>query len=515
MTTVSDPRPLPLQFEAGYQRDGTPLETNHYSDGLWNRFNTRGKPRKMGGYNLITYNATGPVYGSWIYTANGVAYIYSGSAAAMEMQPVTLAGSVAGPKSNLTLSGLSSNSGNIWSLDSIYDPGRANDIIVAHAGRNLFAIDSTVTSQPMFAFAGSTTSFITMSNAPAIAGGVFVAHPFVLAFDTAGGIHWSDAGLPLTWSGGASGSARVTETKIVCGRQARGGAGQAPAGLLWSMNAVTRFTFNGGSTIFNFDQLAGDTSILSSRSPVDYDGVFYWPSTDRFLSYNGVIKEVPNNQNMDWFFTNLNMNARQQVFGYKIPRWGEIWWPFPYGNAIVPTHAIIYNVRLNTWYDTVLPETGRSDGLFSNIMRFPILFGTQSSNSLYPIWLHEAVIGGAVSYDKTAMGQTTAIDANFTTGFVTLEDAGIEKNISLTRVLPDFVQQGDMSVTRVGRPFPNAQDTYGEAVTFTSGQTTIDDIRGEERFMRLIFDSNVAGGFYEMGKPYMNIRPGTTRPKGA
>ncbi len=511
----SSMKPVPLQFEPGYQIDGSPLEANRYSEGLWNRFNTRGKPRKMGGYDLITYNASGPVFGSWIYTANGTAFIYSGSASGMEMQPVTLAGAVAGAKSNLTLSGYSANSGNIWLIDSIYDPSGANDIIVAHAGRNLFAIDSTVTSQPMFGYAGSSSAMVTMSNAPSVAGGVMVAHPFVMSFDSNGGVAWSDAGLPLTWSGGSSGSARVTETKIVCGRQARGGAGQAPAGLLWSMNAVTRFTYVGGTPVFNFDQIAGDTSILSSRSPVDFDGVFYWPSTDRFLAYTGVIKEVKNDQNLDWFYSNINMAARQSVFGFKVPRWGEIWWCFPFGNSTTPDYAIIYNVRLGVWYNTKLPETGRTDGLFSNIMRFPILFGSQSSANLYPIWLHEAIIGGVESHDKTAQGVTTAIPASYTTGFITLEDSGIEKNISLMRIEPGFNQQGDMAVTRIGRPFANGQDVSGSRVTFTSGQSTVDDIRGEERFLRLIFDSNVAGGFYEYAKSYIHLRPGASRPKGA
>ena len=93
---------------------------------------------------------------------------------------------------------------------------------------------------------------------------------------------------------------------------------------------------------------------------VDYDGVFYWIGTDRFLMFNGVVREVPNALNLNYFFDGLNYSQRQKVFAVKVPRFGEIWWMYPRGDAIECTHAIIYNVRENTWYDTPLPNGGRS-----------------------------------------------------------------------------------------------------------------------------------------------------------
>ena len=71
----------------------------------------------------------------------------------------------------------------------------------------------------------------------------------------------------------------------------------------------------------------------SSSCVIEYDGIYYWAGTDRFLMYNGVVAEVPNTQNFNYFFDNLNYVQRQKVWVSKVPRWGEIWWFFPSGDS--------------------------------------------------------------------------------------------------------------------------------------------------------------------------------------
>jgi hypothetical protein len=57
----------------------------------------------------------------------------------------------------------------------------------------------------------------------------------------------------------------------------------------------------------------------------------------------------------------------------KVPRFGEIWWFYPRGNATECTDAVIYNVRENCWYDAG-QATGaqRSAGFFSQVFHYPI-----------------------------------------------------------------------------------------------------------------------------------------------
>jgi hypothetical protein len=100
------------------------------------------------------------------------------------------------------------------------------------------------------------------------------------------------------------------------------------------------------------------------------------------LLYNGVPKEIPNQMNQNYFFDNLNYEQRQKVFATKVPRFGEIWWFYPRGDATECTDAIIYNVRENTWYDLGQAlGARRSAGYFSQVFRYPVNAGWEVNAS--------------------------------------------------------------------------------------------------------------------------------------
>ena len=153
--------------------------------------------------------------------------------------------------------------------------------------------------------------------------------------------------------------------KIVQGLPVRGGS-NAPSGLFWSLDSLIRVSYNPttinvGTTsvtqFWRYDIISSQSSILSSQCVIEYDGIYYWVGVDRFLLYNGVVKEIPNDMNQNYFFDNLNYAQRQKVWATKVPRYGEIWWFYPRGDATECTDAIIYNVREQCWYDA---EIGRA-----------------------------------------------------------------------------------------------------------------------------------------------------------
>jgi len=77
--------------------------------------------------------------------------------------------------------------------------------------------------------------------------------------------------------------------------------------------------------------------------------------------------------NQNYFFDNLNYAERQKVWVSKVPRFGEVWWFYPRGNATECTDAIIYNVRENIWYDAGEAEGARrSAGYFSQVFAYPV-----------------------------------------------------------------------------------------------------------------------------------------------
>jgi hypothetical protein len=221
----------------------------------------------------------------------------------------------------------------------------------------------------------SGASTITFDNNVSVSGGVVTLHPYVFVYGNDGLIRNSGAGNVQDWVSADANEVSVATGKIVQGLPVRGGS-NAPSGLFWSLDSLIRVSYIGGAgtppQFWRYDLISSQSSILSSQSVIEYDGIYYWCGVDRFLLYNGVVKEIPNSMNQNYFFDNLNYAQREKVWVSKVPRFGEIWWFYPRGNATECTDAIIYNIRENTWYDAgEALGARRSAGYFSQVFHFP------------------------------------------------------------------------------------------------------------------------------------------------
>ena len=146
--------------------------------------------------------------------------------------------------------------------------------------------------------------------------------------------------------------------------------------------APTTVTIAGNPQTFywRYDIISSQSSILSSQCVIEYDGIYYWIGVDRFLLYNGVVKEIKNTFNQNYFFDNLNYAQQQKVFVNKVPRFGEIWWFFPSGDSEECNDCIIYNVREDCWYDAgEALGARRTAGYFSQVFHYPINAGATLS----------------------------------------------------------------------------------------------------------------------------------------
>ncbi len=205
----------------------------------------------------------------------------------------------------------------------------------------------------------SGASTITFDNNVSVSGGVVTLHPYVFVYGNDGLIRNSGAGNVQDWVSADANEVSVATGKIVQGLPVRGGS-NAPSGLFWSLDSLIRVSYIGGAgtppQYWRYDLISSQSSILSSQSVIEYDGIYYWCGVDRFLLYNGVVKEIPNAMNQNYFFDNLNYAQREKVWVSKVPRFGEIWWFYPRGTATECTDAIVYNVRENTWYDDAMVQ---------------------------------------------------------------------------------------------------------------------------------------------------------------
>ena len=383
-------------------------------------------------------------------------------------------------------------------------------------------VSVTLLAVVMSAAAVTTASITaTFDNNIAVSGGCVVLHPYLFIYGNNGLIQNSSAGDFDNWVSADANANNTSTGKIVRGLPLRGGS-SSPSGLFWSTDSLVRVSFaptsaGGQNFYWTYDLISSQTSIMSSQSVIEYDGIFYWAGVDRFLMYSGAVQEIPNDVNQNYFFDNLNFAQRQKVWATKVPRYGEIWWFYPKGDATECTDAIIYNVREKTWYDAgEALGAQRSAGVFSEVLPKPIWAGNVvNSTGDYTLWQHETgtneifltSVNAIRSYFETA-------NLGFLTGTVgATQKPGDNLWTRIERVEPDFVQTGDMTVVITGRGY--AEDVNQESGPFTFTPNTLKiDMREQRREMRLRFESNTENGDYQTGSVLLSLTTGDVRSTG-
>lgn len=371
--------------------------------------------------------------------------------------------------------------------------------------------------------AATTTAAITATfdNNIAVSGGCVMIHPYLFIYGNNGLIQNCSAGDFANWVSPDANANNMATGKIVKGLPLRGGS-TSPSGLFWSTDSLIRVSFSpsssGGQNYYwTYDIITSQTSIMSSQSVIEYDGIYYWAGVDRFLKYNGVVSEIPNTVNQNWFFDNLNYFQRQKVWVTKVPRYGEIWWFYPRGSATECTDAIIYNVREDTWYDAGLAVGAqRSAGAFSEIFPKPLWAGNvANTEGKYTLWQHET------GMDQVYLTSVNAIRSYYeTSNLGTLgglvgasQSPGANLWTRLDRIEPDFIQQGDMSVVVTGASYADGPDQVSAPYVYSPTTYKI-DMREQRRELRLRFESNTFNGDYQAGKILLGMTTGDVRGTG-
>jgi len=366
-----------------------------------------------------------------------------------------------------------------------------------------------------------TSITVTFDNSVSVSGGACMLYPYLFVYGNNGTIRNSSAGDFSNWVAADANENSVSATKIVKGMAVRGGT-TSPAGLFWSLDSLIRVTYSpttvGTSTLYwKYDIVTSQSSILSSQCVIEYDGIYYWCGVDRFLAYNGVVQEIKNNTNINYFFDNLNFTQRQKVWAAKIPRWGEIWWFYPYGDSEECNNAIIFNVRDQIWYDAGFAVgANRSAGVFSEVFKYPIWADNQENQSgNYSLWQHE------IGTDTVYLSNVSAVESYFETNSIgwvgggpgqrTLQ--GANRWIRLERLEPDFVQTGDMSLVVTGKGYAEDVDDPSDPYDFSPSTLKL-DLREQRREMRLKFISNTVNGNYQMGNVLISADIGDERSTG-
>ena len=573
-----------LATEPGVQRDGTEFDSRRYSNSVWTRFQ-RGRPKKIGGYALLTDQTRGPVRSVRIdaRSSENAAHLFS---------PWGIdrlgfdSGGVSGGIVERTPAGFVGNLNYTWQNGAMFSSTGSAGVIVASAAPDALNIADNTGGPIYYGDQSTTAAFAQISDTVGpilVSGGVCVLQPFLFVYGSDGLIrncaanNFAAAGWTIG-GGSFANSANVAGSKIVCGLPTRGG-GRSPAGLFWSLESLIRVSFvNSGSVVWQYDTISAAISVLAKNAILEADGVFFWPGIDRFYLYSGVVQELPNNYNANFFFDNLNFAHRNKVWAAKNTRYGEIWWFFPKGASTECNHAIIYNFRERTWYDTEISRsagasadtfyrpvfaggdlratvalgissvtgtfaagqtvTGATSGAIGTVRRAtPTVLNVEVASGTFAV--AETVAAGAVASatiatiiaqdldsvwlheqgrDRIYKSEVTAIRARIETDRFTWMSggpsgdapAGPGLQTRVTRIEPDFVMEGAMNVYVSGVGYA-AQEPEVSAPYVIQPTTPFISLREQRREMSLIFESNVVGGHFEMGRPLVQVEPGDER----
>jgi hypothetical protein len=536
---------IQLKNSPGVERDGTVLASQAYTNAQWCRWQ-RGLPRKMGGYRVTQPYLTAVSRALITQAQNGFRYVTSGHANGLDqftMDNSAVSSTVSNPvfpaTTHPTTAGLTPSPLNTWQFDTQFDNLSGNTLLFSFCGQNL--LDPTNSAQfPVYyqnvyvpgQAPTQVQGFGTGSDGHGgtqqalfpngISGGLVSLAPYLIVYGSNGFFAWSTPGFPTDFVGTQLGSVfvgatEITNQKIMRGLPLRGGGGFSPNGIFWSVDSVVRATFIGITNgTWQFDQLTTQSSLLSDRCVVENDGTFYWAGVDRFLQFNGVVREIPNAMNLNWFFDNINPANSAKSFVMKIPRYGEIWWCFPFGSSTECNWAVIYNYREQSWYDTPLPNTGRSSGLHADNLVGNIMGGilpyvssiSGTPTTYFNLWDHEQgkdEINGTVPVSILSSFTTSAL-TNFSA------DPPNDATLTISSIQPDILQSGDMTVTALKQNNANSAIYQGNTATIYDnsqvpppGVTTtpldeITNLKDTAKIIYLQFQSNVLGGDYQLGK---------------
>lgn len=491
-----------INSQPGIKRDGTELDGQNYQAGQWVRFQ-RGRPRKIGGYRDISDVLNGPIRSALVDSRGGQNTLHTFSPWGVQQLQFSNTGA-GGLVADRTPAAFVTNANYTWTADTMFSGGGSNYVaIIASSTPDLNDIASDTTGGIYAGNVGATAILVKIQDGVGdivVSGGVVVLNPFLFVYGSNGLIRNSNANDFSTATGWTTGGANYANTanvagsKIVRGLPMRGGT-QAPAGLFWALDELIRVTFVGGTALWRYDTLSAQTSILSKNSVIEYDGIYYWCGVDRFLMYTGVVQEVPNQLNINWFFDNLNFAQRNKVWAIKVPRFGEIWWFYPRGSATECTHAIILNVREGTWYDLACERTA---GHEASTFHYPLMAGGEDSQA--STVLTYAVVAGVFNIGDTVVGGTSGA-----TGVIRRRAAGILNVINATGT---FVNGEGITGSPSGATGTLTADPFSQQLDVAWQQEFgYDKIHGQSvTAIQSYFDTSNIG--YPIGGPVENLPAG-------
>ena len=469
---------IPLTIPAGVYRNGTDFQQS----GRWRDANlvrwADGSMRPMGGWRKrLTSVYTNPPRGMLAWEdLSGDRWIAAGT---YDKLYVTTGGNItteitpAGLTSGKVIAEINTGFGGSFFGSSFFgverpDAGNFSEATtwsIDNWGENLVAC--SVADGRIFQWELDTLSAATaVSNAPINNLAVHVTgERFLMALGAGGNprlVKWSDREDNTTWAAAATNEAGDLELQtagqIMCGVRVRG-----QSLILTDQDAHTA-TYHGPPFVYGFEKVGQSCGVTSRKAVAVVDAGAFWMGSRSFFAFSGGAVEALPCDVSDYVFDDINRSQLSLVHAVHMAEFGEIWWHYPSGSSNECDKYVVFDYAERHW---TIGAMERTSGIARGVFKYP-LWADASGN----VYEHEV----GLDYEDAAIFAES--------GPISLGSG--DQVMKVTKIIPDELTQGDVTVTLKSRFHPN--DTERSYGPYTMSTPT--DVRMTGRQVRMRIDGN-------------------------
>lgn len=321
-----------------------------------------------------------------------------------------------------------------------------------------------------------------VANAPTNNSGIIVTEErFIFALGAGGNprkVQWCDREDNTNWTPAATNEAGdielQTSGQIMTAIRTKG-----QTLILTDVDAHTA-RYAGPPYVYGFERVGTSCGVISRKAVADVDVGVFWMGQRGFYLFDGnSVNELPCEVH-DYVFGDMNPAQQSKIWSLNNGQFGEVWWFYPSANSTEIDRYVVFDYKEQHW---LIGNLSRTSGVQRGVFKYPFM-----TNTDVDLLEHE------VGYNMDG----SSIFAE--TGPISI---GTGENImSVTKLIPDELTQGDVSLTFKTRFHPN--DTESSHGPFDPSNPTSVRFTGRQMRMRVTGDQI---GAWRVGTMRVDAKP--------
>jgi len=160
-------------------------------------------------------------------------------------------------------------------------------------------------------------------------------------------VRWSDQEDPYEWVPAVTNQAG--EYRLQGGSTIVAARTSKQEILIWTDSALFSMQYLGPPYVWGFNQLMGNTSLISPNAIASVNNQTFWMGVDKFYVYTGRVDTLSSTL-WQYVFNDINQDQAYQIVAGTNERYSEVWWMYPSLGSPVNDRYVIYNHLEQIWY---------------------------------------------------------------------------------------------------------------------------------------------------------------------